>query len=101
MSSARAILLGWGGTAETVAINSRYIRFTFISDTGTQDTGWNIDLLSSTYSGGSVNAVPVDTALQLYDTDFSKIAEDGGVGAIEVAKAVWDDASNNALVVRV
>ena len=99
-NTTRAILLGWGGTSETVALPSRYIKFTFVSDGSSQELGWNIALTSSSYSGGATNPVTVDTALELDGSDLTKLAENGGAGAIQLGKAVWDDASNDSLVVR-
>ena len=73
----RAILLGWD--QQPVVINARYIRFTFISDSSSNEPGWSIDLVSSNYGAGNAAALPFGTPLYL-DTgsgDYDKVSTVG------------------------
>jgi hypothetical protein len=90
----RAILLGWD--QEPVVISARYIRFTFISDSSSNDPGWNITLESSNYAGGDEAVVPYGTPLYVDTSDYSKLTETPGGGAV-VGYTVSADSANDVI----
>lgn len=77
--TSRAILLGWN--QQPVTINSRYIRFTFYSDSSVTEPGWDITMVSSNYGTGVATLVPYGTPLYL-DTsvpgDYDKVTTTTG-----------------------
>lgn len=78
-TTTRAILLGWQQTATVAApeiVNFRYIRFYFKSDSGSNYSGWDIDLVSSNSSSATSYTVPPYwSALYTDPNDYRRVTE--------------------------
>lgn len=68
----RAILLSSGTFPVTEPIAKRYIKFNFISDTGTQNIGWDIDIRTSVYPG-NLTPDPINLGTKMFIGENSKL----------------------------
>ena len=96
-TESRAILLGMPTLPTDLLLPTRYVRFEFYADSGTNDDGWNISLFRSPL--GSTGNLPGTISQRLYlDTgDFTKVKD---TGVISVGYIAATDADNDSIYMR-
>jgi len=94
-NTTRAILLGWD--QQPVNINARYIRFTFFSDSSSNDPGWNITLVSSNYGAGNATVLPYGSPLYLDTSGSGDYTTVSTTGANIIAYSASADSSNDSI----
>ena len=94
-NTTRAILLGWD--QQPLTINDRYIRFTFFSDSSSNDPGWNITLVSSNYGAGNATVLPYGSPLYLDTSGSGDYTTVSTTGANIIAYSASADSSNDSI----
>jgi hypothetical protein len=85
-------------TGVPVTVNSRYLRFWFVSDDSIGRPGWNIELTSSS-SVGTPLPVLADQPVYIDTADLSKVTLTSG-GTLIGRTAAGADASSDSILVR-
>ena len=94
----RAILLGMPAQDATITVNSRYLRFWFVSDGSSTRPGWDLTLESSSYTP-TPQSVPLDAPLYVDLLDPKRLTENNASG-LQVARAGWSNTAEDSIVVR-
>ena len=96
-TESRAILLGMPTLPTDLLLPTRYVRFEFYADSGTNDDGWNISLFRSPL--GTTGNLPGTISQRLYlDTgDFTKVKD---TGVISLGYIAATDADNDSIYMR-
>ena len=81
----RAILLSSGTFPVTETIAKRYIKFNFISDTGTQNSGWDIDIRTSVYPG-NLTPDPINLGTKMFIGENSKLKKSSSQSGYNLTK---------------
>jgi len=81
----RAILLSSGTFPLTEPIAKRYIKFNFISDTGTQNSGWDIDIRTSVYPG-NLTPDPINLGTKMFIGENSKLNKSSSQSGYNLTK---------------
>tara|TARA_B100001093_G_scaffold403006_1_gene390897 strand:+ start:605 stop:2371 length:1767 start_codon:yes stop_codon:yes gene_type:complete len=84
------------------AIDARYIRFTFYSDSGTGSSGFDIDLDNSAVAGLKTTLTPDEIGAPLYlnYNNYSEVTENDDNGNVLVGYVAGTDVTNNSIYMR-
>jgi hypothetical protein len=99
----RAILIGGvpsNSFPATIGTGARYVRFFFISDGSSQDTGWNITLQPDTPYSSNANTVAIDTPMYLDSSDFTKVTTDNTSGLL-LGYCAYQNVENDSVYISV
>jgi hypothetical protein len=96
-NESRAILLGMPPLPTDLLLPTRYVRFEFYADSGTNDDGWNISLQRSPLGVAGVLPGTISQRLYLDTGDFTKVKD---TGVISLGYIAATDADNDSIYMR-
>lgn len=81
----RAILLSSGTFPVTESIGKRYIKFNFTSNSGTQNSGWDIDIRTSEYPG-NLTPTPINLGTKMFIGENGKLKKSSSQSGYNLTK---------------